>query len=224
MQSNFFPQDFNFWFLRHLLKCEYQNNVDKLTYMSKSEEIEIILLKVKNDMLLTCYINTFLKGHFLFVKCKLNGKNPEIVSVDLYQCLCSSSGTNHGKGPISAYIPVEVTLLTMSSYSSQSPAITNLRDISLQFGSDDAAKICLQRSPPGIQNGVMSLLIKSAAVSTGSSYVGLKRTVKQLQRRKWRMNPPNTAQIVNTRLLVRVLPSQSLLSLSVTLGILNLKI
>ena len=38
------------------------------------------------------------------------------------------------------------------------------------------------------------------------------------------MNPPNTAQIVKTRLLVNVLPSESLLSLSVTLGILNLKI
>ena len=38
------------------------------------------------------------------------------------------------------------------------------------------------------------------------------------------MNPPNTAQIVKTRLLDKVLPSESLLSLSVTLGILNLKI
>ena len=38
------------------------------------------------------------------------------------------------------------------------------------------------------------------------------------------MNPPNTAQIVNTRLLVKVLPSESLWSLSVTLGILILKI
>ena len=37
------------------------------------------------------------------------------------------------------------------------------------------------------------------------------------------MNPPNTAQIVKIRLLVKVLPSESLLSLSVTLGILNLK-
>ena len=38
------------------------------------------------------------------------------------------------------------------------------------------------------------------------------------------MNPPNTAQIVKTRLLDKVLPAESLLSLSVTLGILNLKI
>ena len=38
------------------------------------------------------------------------------------------------------------------------------------------------------------------------------------------MNPPNTAQIVKTRLLDKVLPSESLLSLSVTLGILNLNI
>ena len=37
------------------------------------------------------------------------------------------------------------------------------------------------------------------------------------------MNPPNTAQIVKTRLLVKVFPSESLLSLSVTMGILNLK-
>lgn len=37
------------------------------------------------------------------------------------------------------------------------------------------------------------------------------------------MNPPNTAQIVKTRLLDKVLPSESLLSLSVTLAILNLK-
>ena len=36
------------------------------------------------------------------------------------------------------------------------------------------------------------------------------------------MNPPNTAQVVKTRLLVEVLPSESLLSLSVTIGILNL--
>ena len=38
------------------------------------------------------------------------------------------------------------------------------------------------------------------------------------------MNPPNTAQIVKTRLLDKVLLSESLLSLSVTLGILNLHI
>ena len=38
------------------------------------------------------------------------------------------------------------------------------------------------------------------------------------------MNPPNTAQIVKTKLLDKVLPSESLMSLSVTLGILNLKI
>ena len=38
------------------------------------------------------------------------------------------------------------------------------------------------------------------------------------------MNPPNTAQTVKTRLLDKVLPLESLLSLSVTLGILNLKI
>ena len=38
------------------------------------------------------------------------------------------------------------------------------------------------------------------------------------------MNPPNTAQIVKTRLLDKVFPSESLLSLSVTLGILNLNI
>ena len=36
------------------------------------------------------------------------------------------------------------------------------------------------------------------------------------------MNPPNTAQIVKMRLLDKVLPSESLLSLSLTLGILNL--
>ena len=35
------------------------------------------------------------------------------------------------------------------------------------------------------------------------------------------MNPPNTAQIVKTRLLDKFLPSESLLSLSLTLGILN---
>ena len=38
------------------------------------------------------------------------------------------------------------------------------------------------------------------------------------------MNPPKTAQIVKTKLLDRVLPSESLLSLSVTLGILKLKL
>ena len=38
------------------------------------------------------------------------------------------------------------------------------------------------------------------------------------------MNPPNTAQTVKTRLLDKVLSSESLWSLSVTLGILNLKI
>ena len=70
----------------------------------------------------------------------------------------------------------------------------------------------------------MFLLIKSLAVSTGSSYLGLRRTVKKLQSKKWRMNPPNTAQIEKTRLLVNVLPSESLCSLSLTLGILNLKI
>ena len=37
------------------------------------------------------------------------------------------------------------------------------------------------------------------------------------------MNPPKTAQIVKTKLLDRVLPAESLLSLSVTLGILKLK-
>ena len=38
------------------------------------------------------------------------------------------------------------------------------------------------------------------------------------------MNPPNTAQIVKIKLLDKVLPSEYLLSLSVTLGILNLEI
>ena len=172
--------------------------------------------------------STFFSGHFLFVKCTGYGNFPEIVSVDLYQFLKSSSGLSklniHGLIPMSAYIPVEVTLRTKSSYSSQSSAITNLWDISWQFGSDDAAKNCLQISPPGQRTGVMSLLIKSLAVSTGSSQLGVKRTVKQLQSRKWRMNPPNTAQIVKTRLLEKVLPSESLLSLSSTLGILNLEI
>ena len=70
----------------------------------------------------------------------------------------------------------------------------------------------------------MFLLIKSLAVSTGSSYLGLRRTVKKLQSKKWRMNPPNTAQIVKTRLLDKVLPSEYLLSLSVTLGILKLSL
>ncbi len=53
---------------------------------------------------------------------------------------------------------------------------------------------------------------------------GRQENCHQLQRRKWRMNPPNTAQIVKARLLANVLPSESLLSLSSTLGILNLKI
>ena len=38
------------------------------------------------------------------------------------------------------------------------------------------------------------------------------------------MNPPNTAQIVKIKLLVKVLPSEYLLSLSFTLGVLILKI
>ena len=38
------------------------------------------------------------------------------------------------------------------------------------------------------------------------------------------MNPPNTAQMVKTKLLALVLPSESCLSLSVTSGILRLKL
>ena len=168
--------------------------------------------------------STFFNGHFLFDKCTLYGINSAIVSVDLYQSWYSSSQSTHGNVCMSAYIPVEITLLARSSYSLQSLAITSLRDISWQFVSFEAAKNCIQISDPGERNGMMSLLIKSSAVSTGSSQLGVKRTVNQLQRRKWRMNPPNTAQIVKMRLLVKVLPSESLLSLSVTLGILNLKI
>ena len=83
--------------------------------------------------------STFFSGHFLFDKCTVYGKVPEIVSVDLYQSLNSSSGTtqsagtapiSNGADPIQAYIPVEITLPTMSSYSSQSLAITSLCDIS----------------------------------------------------------------------------------------------
>ena len=41
--------------------------------------------------------------------------------------------------------------------------------------------------------------------------------------RKCRIKPPNTAQIVKTKLLALVLPTESLLSLSVASGILKLK-
>ena len=173
------------------------------------------------------FYSTFFSGHFLFDKCTPYGLSPSIVSVDLQQSLSSwVHGTLHGylTGPRLAYIPVEVTLHTILSCSSQFFGITILWDISRQSVFDDFAKNCLMLSASGPQNGMMFLLIKSAVVSTGSSQLGLKRTVKQLERRKWRMNPPNTAQIVKTRLLEKFLPSESLLSLSVTLGILNLKI
>ena len=72
--------------------------------------------------------------------------------------------------------------------------------------------------------GVIFLFNKSSVLSTGFSKLGLKRTDKKLLRRKCRINPPNTAQIVNTRLLD--LPTgtgESLGCLSVTSGILILK-
>ena len=69
----------------------------------------------------------------------------------------------------------------------------------------------------------MFLLIKSSAFSTNSSYRGFKSTVRKLESRKWRINPPNTAQIVNTKLLDLHTGTGSLGCLSVTSGILNLK-
>ena len=113
--------------------------------------------------------STFFSGHFLFARCTPNGLVPAIVSDDLYQSLNCSSCKLHGYVPKSANNPVEVTLLTMSLYSSQSLGITSLRDISWKTGSEEAEKNCLKISLPGVLKGVMSLLIKSAEVSTGSS-------------------------------------------------------
>ena len=69
----------------------------------------------------------------------------------------------------------------------------------------------------------MFLSMMSAVVSTGFSYLGLKRTVKKLQRRKCRINPPKTAQIVKTKLLDNVLRTETLGCFSVMSGVLELK-
>ena len=228
----YFPDKFSKLLFVHdkpsLFKCTLEIVIfgTLQTYLVESENIKIIFLKVKSqEMVLTIaneLFSTFLSGHFLFDMCTVYGLVPAIVSVDLYQSSCSSVEFKiHGNDAMSAYIPVEITLLTISSYSHQSLAITSLRDISWQSGSVEAAKNCVMNSPPGQTKGVMPLLSKSLAVSTGSSQLGVKRTVKQLERRKWRMNPPNTAQTVKTRLLDKVLPLESLLSLSVTLGMRN---
>ena len=173
--------------------------------------------------------STFFSGHFLFDKCTEQGEVVGIVSVDLYHLLNNRSIV-FGQCPMPAYSPCNPCSFpsyfpsitpAMKSSSWQPLTIKNFLDNSFKFVSFEAAKNCLMLSLP---YGVMFLLIKSSVVSTGSSQLGVKRTVKQLLSRKWRMNPPNTAQIVQTRLLDKVLPSVSLLSLSVTLGILNLKI
>ena len=93
-------------------------------HISKTKQLE-------NVFFINELYNTFFSCHFLFDKWKEYGKSPKIPSEDLYQSSNSSFGTFHGIDPMAAYIPVEITLRCKSpKYSSQSLAITNLRDIS----------------------------------------------------------------------------------------------